>query len=186
MPYPDGSPPRARHWTRRSFPENPPNGYLGDRSWGLCWPHLSVRSNHFSDNYVVVRSPPISQKILYYLDRTFARAQLQKYLPVVSFFVERAPTNLGTFLKAWITFFFVSKVVSGEDMKEKFWKKFHVFLSLRSIDRIIKRWISWPWRPSIACFIIWTVSKSRFLSKKPRSWRRVWTKNSEKNLRSPS
>jgi len=34
-------------------------------------PHSSVRSNHFSDNYFVVRSSRTSQRILYYLDAHF-------------------------------------------------------------------------------------------------------------------
>jgi len=46
-------------------------------------------------------------------------------------------TNLGTFLKAWIAFFFLSKVVSGEGMKKRFQKNSWMFLSLIFIDWVI-------------------------------------------------
>jgi len=75
------------------------------------------------------------------------------------------------------------KIVSLEKgMKEKFWKKFKVFFSLEPIDRVIKIWIPCLRRSRIAWLITSKLSKPRFSSKTPRSWRKVWTKNSEKKI----
>ena len=67
-------------------------------------------------------------------------------------------------------------------MEETFWKKFKVLFSLGPIHRVIKIWIPSPRRSKIAWFLTSKVSKPRFSSKKPRSWRKVWTKNSEKKF----
>jgi len=92
--------------------------------------------------------------------------------PEIAFFV--------TFSRTQVAFFELQKSFLEKGMEEK------VLFSRGLIDQVIKISILCPRRSRIAWFITSKVSKSRFSSKKPRSWRRDVNEKFWKNPRGSS
>jgi len=98
-------------------------------------------------------------------------------------------TNLGIFLKAWIAFFFLSQVVSGERIKKNSKNipkcSFHWDLSTELFN-VEFRALGGPKLLFLWLFACSSRVFPRFLHFKNRFWRRVRRKNSRKNSKCSS
>ena len=123
------------------------------------------------------------------------RTCILKKIPDVSFSETNRLSHLSSYLlnqggtksPVWTHFqmygiaFFSLPVTFLENGREKFWKKFQLFLLVKPVIwAIIRR------NPLLGTLRYCTTSKvlkSHFFHFKPRCWRRIWTKNSVKNSR---
>jgi len=116
-----------------------------------------------------------------------SRCSCQWDLPIDSCFLQFALPGM-TKSPVWthfqmyaITFFSLSAMFLENGMSEKFCKKFQLFLSVKPIIWAIIRRNLLLGTLRIAYCTTSKFLKSRFFHFKPRCWRRIWTKNSEKN-----
>ena len=87
-----------------------------------------------------------------------------------------------------ILFFSLPATFLENTMSEKYWKEFQLFLSVKPVIWAIIRWnpllgtlrITYCTTSKVLKCTTSKVLKSRFFHFKPRCWRRIWTKNSEK------